>query len=126
MSRYIHRGIRELNGEELALASIGQAGFKILGDAGAGKTYFCKNNPDYTAGANNILLEDVEFFVALKAVEDPALIKAACLQGDDFSQTGAYAGAVVTLIESDIIHGTFDKVFVTAGDLIIAHIGRSI
>ena len=124
MGRYLHRGIRELNSEELSAAAIGQGGFRILGNALSGKTYFCKNNPDYTLGLNNILLDDVEFFIAFKALTADAIIKAASLQGDDLTQTGLYAGAAITLLESDIVHGCFDKIFVTAGDVLLAHIGR--
>ena len=67
---------------------------------------------------------DVEFFIAIKAIELPAAVKARSIIGDDFSTTGLFSGAVINIDESDIVHGNFDKIYVTQSDLVVAYIGR--
>ena len=112
---YKHGGMREFNGEELGASSLGQCGFKMICPSGSDVEIEC----GVTAGYENI-----KFFSSIKAVEEDAEVKCRSLIGDDFSTTGVYSGAVVTILESDIIHGTFDKITVTDGDKVIAYIGR--
>ena len=108
---YAHRGMRELNGDEIAAASLGQCGFKLITNTNV--------EAGVTAG-----YEDIEFFIAIKAVNGTATVKAQSLIGDDFSQDGAYSGTAIAMADGDVVHGTFDKITVASGDHVIAYIGR--
>jgi len=112
---YEHKGMKEFNGEELGAASLGQTGFKMICPSGSDIEVICGTTAGY---------ENIEFFVALKAMEDDAIIKCQSVIGDDFSATGVYSGGMVTVLESDIIHGAFNKITVTDGDKVVAYIGK--
>ena len=111
LSGYPHQGMRELSGDEIASSSLGQSGFKIISNT----TVECGVTSGY---------EDIKFFIAIKAIEDNANVNARSLIGDDLSQNGVFSGTALTMIESDIIHGNFDKITVASGDYVLAYIGR--
>ena len=118
-----HKGLHEFTGDESSNLFLGQRGFKIL------------NNDEYECGVASydsvVGFEDVEYFVALKAVDADAEVEARTLAGapgDDLTteSTATYDGSSpVTLGNGDIVYGCFDKVEVTgAGCYIIAYIGK--
>ena len=110
-----HRGIREFTGEEMGNLATGQTGFKIITDA----TVECGVTSGYT---------DIKYFVALKAIDVDAEVKArvfAGVDGDDLATDGDYStGSALTIGNGDIVYGVFDKITVASNDYIIAYIGK--
>ena len=110
-----HRGMREWTGEELSGMALGQNGFKII------------TNAEVTCGSTSGY-EDITYFLALKAVNDDAVVEARSYISDSDDLTtnsGEYDGSSpVTLINGDIVYGAFDKVEVASGDYVIAYIAR--
>lgn len=110
-----HKGMTEFTGSELGAVSLGQNGFKIVSAA----TVECGVTSGY---------EDIEYFVALKSIDDDAEVEARSITeyGDDLTtNSGVYDGSsALTLVNGDIVYGAFDKVKVASGDYIIAYIGR--
>ena len=110
----IHKGLNEFTGQEISSVSLGQLGFKIISN----QTVTCGT----TAG-----FEDIQYFIALKVVEDDADVEARSItEGDDLTtNSGVYNGSSpVTLINGDAVYGAFDKVKVASGDYVLAYIGR--
>ena len=110
-----HKGIREFSGEELSGVALGQNGFKIITNT----TVECGVTAGYT---------DINYFVALKAVDDDAEVEARSVTvGDDLTLASAGTAnfsSPVSLVNGDIVYGAFDKLDVTGGDYIIAYIGK--
>jgi len=116
-----HKGLHEFTGDESSNLFLGQRGFKIL------------NNDEYECGVASydsvVGFEDVEYFVALKAVDADTEVEARTLAGapgDDLTTNGGtYGGShPVTLGNGDIVYGCFDKVEVTTAGYVIAYIGK--
>ena len=115
-----HKGIREFSGEELSGIALGQNGFKLITNA----TVTCGSGG--TAGYT-----DIEYFVALKAVDVDAEVEARSYitNSDDLTIStdgeAKFGGShEVTILNGDIVYGAFDKVKVDSGKFIIAYIGR--
>jgi len=130
MSRYLHKGIREFNAEEISAANFGQIGFKILTGGGnvIGTDYFCKDHPLYTGAVGQSLLSDIVLFTSVKAIQDDAIVKLDTLKGSPFTD-GAWGGlpgpsTAITILNSDIVHGTFDRIWVAQNDIVLAYIGK--
>jgi hypothetical protein len=120
-----HKGIREFSGDESSNLFLGQRGFKIIGGDGGPITA--------VAGAGDHT--DVEYWVAIKAIDDGgtgnAVIEARTLagaQGDDLTsasnQTYNDGSNTLVLGNGDIVYGCFDKIYVTDEDWVIAYIGK--
>ena len=115
-----HKGVREFTGEELSGMVLGQNGFKIL------------SNDEYECGVDSyssvIGFPGIKYFIALKAVNDDAVVEArSYIDGSDdiTTNSGTYNGSSpVTLINGDIVYGAFDKIEVASGDYVIAYIGK--
>ena len=77
---------------------------------------------------SNFSDEGIEYWIAIKAVEDDADVKAHTypdVGGDDFSTNGDYAtGSALTIEDGDMVHGVFDKITVAASDYVLAYRGR--
>jgi len=102
-----HQGLREFSGEELAGLALGQGGFHILPSASA-----------VTAASKGIT-----HWIAIKAI-GAAQVKAQSYgPGDDLSLTGAYGGGVITMVDGDIIYGSWDEINVDA-QVVLAYIGK--
>ena len=114
-----HKGVREWEPGEISSVALGQNGFKIISNA----TVVC--GPGGTTG-----FTDIAYFIALKAIQDDAVVEAVSLtKGHDFTAGvgGVYTGLNgLTLAEADIIYGAFSTVRVAGGDYIIAYIGRGV
>ena len=113
-----HKGMREFSGEELSSVSLGQNGFMVI----TNQTITCGDGG--TSGYENI-----EYFVALKAVNDDVQVEARSItDGMDLTlNSGGVAefSSPLTLVNGDIIYGAFDKIEVASGDYLLAYIGRS-
>ena len=115
-----HNGLREFTGDESSNLFLGQRGFKLIG-AGSNQEKTCGEGGDFT---------DIQYFVALKAVDVDCNIEArtfAGAAGDDLTTNGGSyndGSSPVTLGNGDIVYGCFDKVWVEANDYIIAYIGK--
>ena len=118
-----HKGIREFSGEELSGIALGQNGFKIIANGNEVITGGNQAGDTPTSG-----YEDIEYFVALKAIDADTEIEARSYiaTSDDLTtNSGVYNGSSpVTVLNGDIIYGAFDKVEATTQGYIIAYIGR--
>ena len=119
-----HKGIREFSGEELSGVALGQNGFKIITNTTiicGGK--FLRSGETATAG-----YEDINYFVALKAVDDDAEVEARSVTvGDDLTLASAGTAnfsSPVSLVNGDIVYGAFDKIKVAVNDYVVAYIGK--
>ena len=104
-----HKGIREWTGEEAGNLFLGQNGFHLI------------------KGTSEVLASDkgIEYWVAFKAIDGTAGLKANSVVGDDLSTTGDYSGAVVHLSDGDIVYGAFDKITMDeTTEYILAYIGK--
>ena len=120
-----HKGIREFSGEELSGVALGQNGFKIITNTTiicGGK--FLRSGETATAG-----YEDINYFVALKAVDDDAEVEARSVTvGDDLTLASGGTSAAsmanpVSLVNGDIVYGAFDKIKVGTLDTVLAYRG---
>ena len=106
-----HKGIREFTGEELSGVALGQNGFHILTDI------------DETASDKGC-----EYWVAIKAVHDDAVVEARSIikNSDNLTTdiTASFGSNPVTMLNGDIIYGAFDRIEVASGDYVIAYIGK--
>ena len=120
-----HKGMKEFTGEELSGIALGQNGFKIIGNTSGDTEIECGVTAGYT---------DIQYFVALKAVDADADIEARSYikNSDDISaNSGSYNGGSndITILNGDVIYGAFDKIWVedtSSKGYIIAYIGRQI
>tara|TARA_R110002020_G_scaffold249703_1_gene463653 strand:+ start:171 stop:515 length:345 start_codon:yes stop_codon:yes gene_type:complete len=112
-----HKGIREFSGEELGGVALGQNGFKMI----SGATVECGLTSGY---------EDIQYFIALKAVHLDAELEARTVtKGDDLTidsnGVAQFGGSdEVKILNGDIVYGAFDKVKVDSSDYVIAYIGK--
>ena len=124
-----HAGVKEFTGDETANLFLGQGGFHLLG--GASEEY-------HTIGANETITtdgtsrahtgkNDGTYWCAIKAINGAAVCCARSYnESDDFAQSGTYADSSgqIAVADGDIIYGAFDAITVTAGDYIVAYIGK--
>lgn len=117
-----HKGVREFEPQELSSIALGQSGFHIIGDASS-ITTATAGSGDYT---------DVQYWIAIKAIDNDAIVEASTLQGEGFTKdaTKVYTGDVATdglsISNGDIIYGCFDTIQVASGDFVIAYIGKKL
>ena len=117
-----HKGIREFEPQELSSIALGQNGFTIMNG-------YSSTIRTYEAGVTSGL-ENIKYWVAIKAIDAAALVEARTLQGQGFTKdaTKVYTGVVandgLTISNGDIVYGCFDKIQIQADHHIIAYIGK--
>ena len=107
-----HKGLTEFTGDETSNIFLGQGGFDILAGGGGGAEH------DPPSGTT--------YWVALKTVDTTSDIKARSYNdSDDLTLDGSYSsGGAVSFTQGDIVYGCFDKVHVSASDIVIAYRGK--
>ena len=115
-----HKGIREFEPQELSSIALGQNGFHIIGDP--------SSITEARAGAGDYA--GIEYWIAIKAIDNAAIVEARTLQGEGFTKdaTKVYTGDVandgLSISNGDIVYGVFDRIQVASGDFVIAYIGK--
>ena len=106
-----HKGVREFTGEELSGVALGQNGFHVL-----------------AAGDHTAVSKGCTYWVAIKAVQDDAVVEAQTVvpAGDNFTTdtSAAFGSNPITMLNGDIIYGAWDRIEVGTGDYVLAYIGR--
>ena len=117
-----HKGLREFAGEEIGALALGQNGFKML-----------LPNSEVECGVT-VGYEHIKYFVAIKCLDASCEIEARSVapEGDDITtdSNGVYQGTTstsnnMTIDNTDIIFGAFDKVVSkSGGGYIMLYIGK--
>ena len=120
-----HKGIREFQSEELSAIALGQNGFKIITNA----TVICGGDFLLSGETATSGYEDINYFIALKVIDDDAEVEARSVTlGDDLTLgSGGTADftSPATLVNGDIIYGAFDKIEVANVNYIVSYIGKN-
>ena len=118
-----NQGIHTYEGSEVANIGIGQAGFDILSVNG-----HYVNEDDTVAGS--CVGKHRRGWVAFKALGGNVVIQAASNHGEDFTDNGAVptfagGGNGIQVLESDVVHGNFKKIYLesTSGGVVLAYRG---
>ena len=116
-----HKGLREFGGDEIGALAIGQTGFVIQAP-----------NTEITCGAG--AYADIKYFIAIKCVDAACEVEARRVapSGTDFTtdSNGVYQGTTstsnnITIDNTDIIFGAFDKVVSkSGGGYLMLYIGK--
>lgn len=113
------KGITKYSADAALGASLGLGGFIIINDT---KTHYA-NEPGTNDGTNTYH-PDIGSWFAIKAIDDDVVLSARSLAGDNLSQDGTYAGTAITIQQSDLIYGSFDRMKLTSGRAIVYICGK--